>query len=183
MEESSESREEIENKVNTNEETPQDETQEVVAQEKTKEEEIIEKPKPKAKAKAKAKTVKITKEELVEVVKEATAPPPTPEEPKKIDKNKVKVQCPDCNLEISQHNLKYTHKKYCKAVKKQEENNTPIIPEPPGLIRQTAAPTNIQIEEYIQQNPQCITNYLQTQKAVLRNKKQTMAKSLLSSAF
>ena len=37
MEEPSESREEIENKVNTNEETPQDETQEVVAQEKTKE--------------------------------------------------------------------------------------------------------------------------------------------------
>ena len=179
MEEPSESREEIENKVNTNEETPQDET----PPEETPQEEIIEKPKQKAKAKAKAKTVKITKEELVEVVKEATAPPPTPEEPKKIDKNKVKVQCPDCNLEISQHNLKYTHKKYCKAVKKQEENNTPIIPEPPGLIRQTAAPTNIQIEEYIQQNPQCITNYLQTQKAVLRNKKQTMAKSLLSSAF
>ena len=142
MEESSESREEIENKVNTNEETPQDETQEVVAQEKTKEEEIIEKPKPKAKAKAKTKTVKITKEELVEVVKEATAPPPTPEEsgvvdptergkasfvPKKIDKNKVKVQCPDCNLEISQHNLKYTHKKYCKAVKKNKKRTTHLL--------------------------------------------------------
>ena len=82
MAEPSENREEIENKVSINEETqderPQDETPEVVAQE-----EIIEKPKPKAKAKAKAKTIKITIEELVEVVKEATAPPPTPEEPKK----------------------------------------------------------------------------------------------------
>lgn len=84
MEEPSESREEIEDKVNTNEETPQDETPpEETPKDETPQEEIIEKPKPKAKAKAKAKTVKITKEELVEVVKEATAPPPTPEEPKK----------------------------------------------------------------------------------------------------
>ena len=37
----------------------------------------------------------------------------------KVDKLKQIVKCPDCNMDMTQHNLKYVHKRRgcCKAVK------------------------------------------------------------------
>eukprot|EP00972_Heterocapsa_arctica_P006359 933268-Heterocapsa_arctica.AAC.1 len=91
----------------------------------------------KPRAKAKAAAVAITKECIMETVKEATKKPV----PDQIDKNKEMVTCPDCGLSITYHNLKYTHKRYCKALKEQQEESasvvvTPIPPPPPtGLLQ------------------------------------------------
>ena len=44
------------------------------------------------------------------------------------DKLKDKVNCPDCGKEVTEHGLKYTHKKYCKALKKPEIEEAPPMP-------------------------------------------------------
>ena len=67
--------------------------------------------KPRAKAKPKEPT--ITKEDIMEAVKEATKKPI----PDKVDKNKEMVECPDCGLKITYHNLRYTNKMYREALK------------------------------------------------------------------
>ena len=66
------------------------------------EEEVKPKPKPKTRAKAKIKIVKEPVVEVVEVVEE---------KPKKIDKLKEIVKCPDCNMDMTVHTLKYIHKR------------------------------------------------------------------------
>ena len=47
----------------------------------------------------------------------------------KVDKLKQIVKCPDCNMDMTQHTLKYIHKRrgFCKAVK--TEPGKPV-PEP-----------------------------------------------------
>ena len=87
--------------------------------------------KPKAKSKAKAKPkakVKIIKETVIETVIEPVEPEPVIEEVRgadgtptergntpfvkpQVDKLKEIVKCPDCNVSMSQHTLKYIHKK------------------------------------------------------------------------
>ena len=96
--------------------------------------EAVKMKKPRAKAKPKEPT--ITKEYIMEAVKEATKPPPKPD---KIDKNKEMVTCEKCGLSITRHNSKYTHARYCKALKleKQEEASASVVqqaPPPPGLL-------------------------------------------------
>ena len=116
-----ETREEIVEIIDNNEEP---------VQEEIKEEEI---PKPKAKAKssrAKPK-IKITKEpvEPVEpVIEEAIVE--VVEKPKKVDKLKEIVKCPDCHMDMTVHTLKYIHKRrgFCKADIKAEPQ--PSVPEP-----------------------------------------------------
>eukprot|EP00972_Heterocapsa_arctica_P097032 14314976-Heterocapsa_arctica.AAC.1 len=81
------------------------------------------------KPRAKAKPT-ITKEEIVPAILEATKPPPKPNKP---DKNKELVPCPDCGLTITYHNLRYTHKRYCKGNKE-----VALPPPPPALERTTA---------------------------------------------
>ena len=44
------------------------------------------------------------------------------------DKLKDKVNCPDCDKEVTVHGLKYTHKKYCKALNKPEIEEAPPMP-------------------------------------------------------
>ncbi len=97
--------------------------------------EVVKMKKPRAKAKPKAAPVSITKEDIMEAVLEATKKPV----PDKVDKNKEMVECPDCGLTITRHNLKYTHKRYCKALKEQEEpasssTEPPSKAPPPGLL-------------------------------------------------
>ena len=97
-------REQIEEIVNNNnEETVNDEP----AKEEIKEEAI--KPKAKAKSRAKAK-VKIVKEPVEQVVEEPFVVEEKPE-PKKVDKLKEIVKCPDCNMDMTVHTLKYIHKR------------------------------------------------------------------------
>ena len=100
-------------------------------------EEVKPKAKPKTKAKAKAK-VKIIKEPVIETVIEPE--PVVEEKTQKIDKLKETVKCPDCGVSMSQHTLKYIHKKrgYCKAVVEEAappgfEPEPKITAPPPGL--------------------------------------------------
>eukprot|EP00972_Heterocapsa_arctica_P053465 7874541-Heterocapsa_arctica.AAC.1 len=59
----------------------------------------------------------------MEAVKEATKKPV----PDKINKNKEMVTCPDCGLSITFHNLKYTHKRYGKALKEQNKQEELVL--------------------------------------------------------
>ena len=105
--------------------------------EEIKEEEV--KPKAKAKSKSRAKPkIKIVKEsvepvELI-VVEEKPVEPivekPVEEQPKKANKLKQIAKCPDCHMDMTQHTLKYVHKRrgFCKAVKAPEPEKP--LPEP-----------------------------------------------------
>ena len=100
-----------------NEETVKEAVIEPIIEEEE-EEEVKPKPKPKTRARAKIKIVKEPVVEVVEVVEE---------KPKKIDKLKEIVKCPDCNMDMAVHTLKYIHKRrgFCKADIKPE-----VVPEP-----------------------------------------------------
>ena len=135
------------------------------------------------KPRAKAKPT-ITKEEIVLAVLEATKPPPKPDKP---DKNKELVPCPDCGLTITYHNLRYTHKRYCKGNK---ETNPPglVLPPPlPTLERGGGVPSCTVTEEvvntYIKNNPEIVTNFLRNERANKANKRQVNAKALLVGAL
>ena len=77
------------------------------------EEEILKpKAKPKVKSRAKPK-INITKEPVEEAVQKNEEQPKIEEEPApvKVDELKQMVKCPDCNMDMTQHILKYTHKR------------------------------------------------------------------------
>ena len=174
MSDQEESREEIEQIVNNNEE----EVKEEVVKEEVK-------PKPKSKAKAKAK-VKIVKEQVEQVIKGPVEPvvevvevieKPEP----KVDKLKSIVQCPDCHMQMTVHTLKYIHKRrgFCKAdIKTPEATPEVKSPEQP----KTKITEDI-VNDYIKQNPDIISNYLRNERAMKAQKKQMNARSLLNNAF
>ena len=97
------------------------------------EEEIKPKAKPKAKSRAKPK-IKITKEP-VEPIEEETK---TEEEPSpvKVDKSKQIAKCPDCNMDMTVHTLRYIYKRrgFCKATKAEPERKTPETEQPKPKI-------------------------------------------------
>ena len=89
----------------------------------------------KAKAKVQPEPVKEEiKEEVIEPVVEEVKEEVKPEIKEEVkpktsrDKLKDKVNCPDCGKEVTEHGLKYTHKKYCKAVNKPENEQAPPMP-------------------------------------------------------
>jgi len=206
-----ESREEIEQIVNNNEEEVKEEL--VKEEEEIKEEVVKEikeeevKPKAKSKAKAKAKPkVKIVKEpvEPVEKIEEyegvsrdppdgrgkAPSSPIVEEKPKKVDKLKEIVKCPDCGLEMTQHTLKYIHKRrgFCKADLKTPEVKTPevTVPSPSPSPQPEQPKTKITediVNDYIKENPDIISNYLRNERALKAQRKQMNARSLLNNAF
>ncbi len=143
--------------------------------------------KPRAKAKPKAKEPTITKEDIVLAVLEATKKPV----PDKIDKNKEMVTCDKCGLSITYHNLKYTHNRYCKALKleKQEEASSSVVAQvpPPGLLQRTKTVTATadvdDVNEYIKNNPEVLQNYLRNERANKANRQKFNAKALLAGAF
>ena len=118
-----ESREQIEYLVN-NEEPVKDEINEEIN-----EEELKPKAKPKAKSRAKPK-IKITKEPA-EPIEEETEVEEEPS-PVKVDKLKQIVKCPDCNMDMTVHTLKYIHTRsgICKAIKAEPEKPEPEQPKP-----------------------------------------------------
>ena len=199
-------REQIEEIINNNNEEP---IKEEVKQEEVKQEEVKEeiKPKSKAKSKAKPKQIKITKEpvEPVQKIEEyegvsrdppdgrGKAPsspvveepvveePVVEEKPKKIDKLKEIVKCPDCMMDMTVHTLKYIHKRrgFCKAVKEATEpERTASEPEP-----QKTKITEDIVNDYIKQNPDIVSNYLRNERAMKAQRKQMNARSLLNNAF
>ena len=180
-----ESREEIEQIVNNNEEEciKEEVVKEEVKEEEVKEEEEV-KPKPKSKAKAKAKPkIKIVKEAVESVVEKIEEK--EEEQPKKVDKLKQIVKCPDCMLEMTQHTLKYIHKRrgFCKADVKTPEVKTPEVKTPEVKTPEPKKITEDIVNDYIKQNPDVISNYLRNERAMKAQKKQMNARSLLNNAF
>ena len=119
-----------------------------------KEEEIKPKAKPKSKPRAKPE-IKIVKEPVVEtiepVVEEIIEPivvEEKPGPPKKVDKLKELVKCPDCNMDMTVHTLKYTHKRrgFCKAVKTEPEKP---VPEP--VVQPKTKITQDIVNDYIKE--------------------------------
>ncbi len=123
------------------------------------------------KPRAKAKPT-ITKEEIVLAVLEATKPPPKPDKP---DKNKELVLCPDCGLTITYHNLRYTHKRYCKGNKETPTQLAlpPPVPTAPGLERSSSstAMSDELVNLYIKNNPELVTSFLRNERANKANKR------------
>ena len=81
--------------------------------EEIKEEESKPKARPtsKARAKSKIKTVKEPVEPVEPIVVEEKPEPVVEEPPKEIYKLKEIVKCPDCNMDMTVHTLKYIHKR------------------------------------------------------------------------
>ena len=145
-------------------------------------EEIVKEIKPKAKRASRAK-VKIVKEsvEPVEPVIEKPVEPVIEEKPKKIDKLKEIVACPDCNMDMTVHTLKYIHKRrgFCKADVKPEAVPEPV-PEQPKLKPKI---TEDIVNEYIKDNPDIVSSYLRNERILKAQRKQSHARSLLNNAF
>ena len=176
----SSTREQIEEIIN-NAETMKDEIKEEVKQE-----EIKLKSKPTSKAKPKVKIIKQPVqpvqpiEEVVEqpVVEEVVVKP-------KVDKLKEMVKCPDCNLEMTVHILKYIHKRrgFCKAGKVETKPvETKPVETKPFVAQANIISENI-VNDYIKQNPDIVNNYLRNERAMEAQKKQMNARTLLNNAF
>jgi len=162
-----ESREEIEQIVNNNEEIKEEIVKEEIVKEEVKEE-IKEEVKPKAKTRAKAKAkVKIVKESVVEVVE-----PIVEEKPVKVDKLKQIVKCPDCGLEMTQHTLKYIHKRrgFCKADIKTETVKPEVKAPAPEPEQPKTKITEDIVNNYIKENPDVISNYLRNERVLKAQK-------------
>jgi len=177
-----ETRDEIEAIVNNDEIVNEDVKEEIVKEEIK--EEIVKEIKPKAKRASRAK-VKIVKESVEPVepilVEEKPVEPVIEEKPKKIDKLKEIVACPDCNMDMTVHTLKYIHKRrgFCKADVKPEAVPEPV-PEQPKLKPKI---TEDIVNEYIKDNPDIVSTYLRNERAMKAQRKQMNARSLLNNAF
>ena len=81
-------------------------------------------------------------------------------------------------MDITQHTLKYIHKRrgFCKAVKAEPEK--PVQPE-----QQKPKITEDIVNGYIKQNPDTVSNYLRNERAMKAQRKQMNARSLLNNAF
>ena len=79
-------------------------------------------------------------EPIVETVEEKPAPV-------KVDRLKQIVKCPDCKMDMTQHTLKYIHKRrgFCKAVKTPE----PEKPVPEPVVQQNPKITEDIVNDYI----------------------------------
>ena len=96
------------------------------------------------------------------------------EQPKKIYKLKQIVKCPDCNMDMTAHTLKYIHKRrgFCKAVVKEEPEQTPEpVQQKPKIITEGA------VNDDIKQNPDIVSNYLRNERAMKAQRKQMNARS------
>ena len=90
-------------------------------------------------------------------------------------------------LEMTQHTLKYIHKRrgFCKADIKTEKTETEKTvtevktPEPDNKSKITEDVVN----DYIKQNPGIISNYLRNERAMKAQRKQMNVRSLLNNAF
>ena len=147
------------------------------------EEPIIEEVKPKSKPKSRAKPkVKITKEPVEPIVVEE-AIVEVVEPPKKVDKLKEIVECPDCKMKMTVHTLKYIHKRrgFCKAEVVPEKTPEPIVQQ--QQQQQPKPITDDTVNDYIKQNPDIVTNYLRNERILKAQKKQSHARILLNNAF
>ena len=158
-------------------------------------EEVEEEVKPKAKpraSRAKPKQIKIVKESIepVEPVVEEKPAEPVVEvvevKPKpKVDKLKTIAQCPDCMLFMTQHTLKYIHKRrgFCKADTKAVPEQPVPEKTPEPIVQQKPKITEDAVNDYIKQNPDIVSNYLRNERSMKAQRKQMHVRSLLNNAF
>ena len=80
---------------------------------------------------------------------------------------------------MTQHTLKYIHKRrgFCKAVVKEEPEQTPEPVQPKPKITQDI------VNGYIEENLDIVSNYLRNERAMKAQRKQMNARSLLNNAF
>ena len=184
-------REQIEEIVNNVDEPVKEEPVKEEIKEEVKKEEAKPKAKPRA-SRAKPKQIKIVKEsvEPVEPVVEEKPKEPVVEvveekpEPE-VDKLKTIVKCPDCNMDMTVHTLKYIHKRrgFCKAVTKEEPEKKVPEKTPEPIVQQKPKITEDVVNDYIKQNPDLMVNYLRNERAMKAQRKQMNARSLLNNAF
>ena len=161
-------------------EAPQEEVKEEPIKEEVKETVSEEEVKPKPKSKSRAKpNIKIVKEPVVEPIVEEKPEPVVEEKPApvKVDRLKQIVKCPDCHMDMTQHTLKYIHILKCKAVVKEEPEQTPEPVQPKPKITQDI------VNDYIKENPDIVRNYLRNERAMKAQRKQMNARSLFNNAF
>ena len=86
----------------------------------------------------------------------------------KVDKLNQNVKCPGCNMDMTVHTLKYIHKRrgFCKAVKAEPEK----APEPEPEQPKPKISEDV-VNDYIQQNPDIVGNYLRNERAMKSQKK------------
>ena len=171
-----------------------------VEPEEVKQEEDTPKPKAKSKSRAKASPVKVEPEEEEveeeEVEEEEAEEEAVNVEPDEVDETKPKYRarpelkekadCPDCGKTLTQHGLKYTHARYCKA-------KQPTRVEPPGLDKPIPelhhTPTQKRAESLFAtsaiNNPtdEQISAYLLTQKRTRADNKRQHMSALVSNAL
>ena len=182
-----ETREQIEEIINNNEEPVKEPTNEEIKEE-VKEEEIKPKAKPKSKSRAKPKIKQLESVEPVEpiVVEEK----PVEQVIEVIEKPKIYilkeiVKCPDCSQDMTVHTPKYIHKRrgFCKAVVKAPEPEKKVpVPEQPVPETKIKITQDI-VNDYIKENPDVVTSYLRNERAMKAQRKQMNACSLLNNAF
>ena len=102
----------------------------------------------------------------------------------KVDKLKQIVKCPDCHMGMTQHTLKYIHKRrgFRKAVVKAPEPEQ-TVPEPVPVSVPKPKITQDIVNDYIKENPDIVSNYLRNERAMKAQRKQMNARSLLNTAF
>ena len=105
------------------------------------------------------------------------------------------VQCPDCNLSMTQHTLKSIHKKgYCKGafqevkeeIQEEPQEYKTIVKEP-GLPKQKPLKTITNITDeivktYIKENLESVTSYLRNER-VMKHREQMHVRTLLNNAL
>ena len=81
---------------------------------------------------------------------------------------------------MTQHTLKYIHKRtgFCKAVKTPEPEKTP---EP--VVQQKPKITQYIVNDYIEEDPNIVSNYLRNERAMKAQREQMNARSLLKEHF
>ena len=125
MTDQEESRDEVEEIIHNGEPIKEEAVIETIIEE----EEVKPQAKPKTKSRAKPK-IKITKEPIEPIEEE----PIVEEEPApvKVDKLKQIVKCPDFNMDMTVHTLKYIHTRrvFCKAIKAKPEARGSFAPPP-----------------------------------------------------
>ena len=90
------------------------------------------------------------------------------------------VQCPDCNMDLTVHTLKYIHKRlgFCKAdLKAEPEKPLPEKPTEPKQITEEI------VNDFMKQNPDIVSNYLRNERSMKAQRKHMHVRTLLNNAF
>ena len=76
---------------------------------------------------------------------------------------------------MTQHTLRYIHKRrgFCKAVKEPENTPEPVVVQKPKITQDI-------VNDYIKENPDTASNYLRNERAMQAQRKQMNARSLLN---